>query len=181
MQFEHDIIKFLQSNASPNWISFFQAVTMLGSFLGFIITFIIVFIKNKKLSVALALTFAIGAIVNRFIKGIIARPRPFDVYEDIINYGLEEGYSFPSGHSLCVGIFITYIFYTLLKTTKNKCTISLGAISLVLLASLVAFSRMVLGVHYLSDTIMGILLGILFAFLSILVYNYIEKNRKRKK
>lgn len=58
MEFEYDIIRFFQSNATTGWIAFFQTASMLGSYLGFLITFIIVFIKNKKLGLAVALTFA---------------------------------------------------------------------------------------------------------------------------
>ena len=180
MGFEYEIIKFLQSNATTNWITFFQIVTMLGSYLGFLVTLIIVFFKNRRLTIPLIITFALGAVINRFVKAIIARTRPFDTYSDIINYGNEDGYSFPSGHSLCAGIFATFLFFTLLKSTKNKWTIALGTISLVLLTILIAFSRMVLGVHYLTDTIMGIFFGILFAIISILLYNILENKWKKR-
>lgn len=180
MGFEYDIIRFLQTNATTGWITFFQAVTMLGSYLGFLITFIIVFAKNKKLSLVLAITFAVGSVINHFLKAIVGRARPFDTYSDIINYGNEDGLSFPSGHSLCAGMFATFLFYTLLKSTKNKWTITLGVVSLTLLTLLIAMSRMVLGVHYLTDTIMGIFLGILFAFMGILLYNGIVKNTNKR-
>lgn len=180
MSFEYEIIKFLQANATPNWITFFQIATMLGSYLGFFITFIIVFSKNKKLTIALTLTFILASAINHVLKAIVQRDRPFDTYDDIINYGNEEGYSFPSGHSLCIGIFVTFLFYVLINSTKNKWTISLGAVSLLLVAMLVALSRMVLGVHYLFDTIIGLFLGILFAFIGILLYNTIVKKIKER-
>lgn len=181
MGFEYDIIKFLQASATPNWITFFQIVTMLGSYLGFLITFIIVFAKNKKLSLALAITFIVSAIINHLLKSIVSRARPFDTYTDIINYGDEDGYSFPSGHSVCAGIFATFLFYTLISSTRNKWTIALVTISISLVAMLVALSRMFLGVHYLTDTIAGIFFGVLFAFVGILLYNILVKKWKRKK
>ena len=181
MKFEYEIIKFLQSNASPSWITFFQIATMLGSYLGFLITFIIVFAKNKKLTIALTATFIVASAINHILKAIIARSRPFDSYADIMNFGNEDGFSMPSGHSLCAGIFATYLFYTLLKSTKNKWTLILGSITISLFSLLVMFSRMVLGVHYLTDTILGFILGILFAFTSILLYNYIVKKIKKRK
>jgi len=181
MKFEYDIIKFLQTNATPNWISFFQVVTMLGSYLGFLIVFIIVFIKNKKLSLAFAMTFAVGAVLNHFLKAIIARARPFNAYAGIMNYGNEDGYSFPSGHSLCAGIFATFLIYTLFKSTKDKWTLAWGTMAISLLAILIAFSRVVLGVHYPTDTIIGLILGILFAILGILIYNIIVKKIKKRK
>ena len=181
MGFEYDIIKFLQANATSQWISFFQTITMLGSFLGFFITFILVFIKNKKLSIALAVTFVVASVFNHFLKAIVSRARPFDTYTDIINYGNEDGFSFPSGHSLCAGMFATFLFYTLMNCTKNKWTIILGGLSLSLLTILIALSRMVLGVHYLTDTIIGIFMGILFAIIGILLYNTLSKKVKKRK
>ncbi len=181
MKFEYDIIRFFQSNATTGWLSFFQLVTWLGSFLGLLLTFIIVFAKNKKLSVALVSVFIVASAINYVLKKIIARDRPFETYSDIINYGNEDGYSMPSGHSLCAGIFATYLVYTLFISTKNRWTRGIGIFTISLFPLLVALSRMVLGVHYFTDTILGIFCGVLFAFLSILVYNKITNLNGRKK
>ncbi|MBQ8444530.1 MAG: phosphatase PAP2 family protein [Clostridia bacterium] len=171
MEFEADIIRFLQTNASAGWINFFQIVTMLGSYLGFIISFIIIFVKNKRLGVVFALTFAVGSVGNYLLKHIIQRDRPFVTYEDIHNYGNEDGYGMPSGHSVCAGLFATFLIYLLFTQTQNKWTRLAGAVCLSLFPFLIAFSRMVLGVHYLSDTIIGIIIGIIVAILGICVYN----------
>ena len=181
MAFEYDLIRFLQANASPNWISFFQTVTLLGSYLGLLVTFIIVFAKNRKYSFALLLTFAVGSVLNHILKSIVARARPFDVYLDIINFGGEDGFSFPSGHSLCAGIYATFLFFTLIKSTKNKWTIFLGGTTIFLTAMLVILSRMVLGVHFLTDVLTGFILGVLFALIGIWVSNIIEKYFKKYK
>ncbi len=180
MKFEHDIISFFQANATTGWLSFFQFITFFGSYLGLLVTFIIVFIKNKKLSIALLLVFCIGSILNFALKHLIARPRPFETYSDIINYGNEDGYSMPSGHSLCVGMFATYLIYTLFISTKSKLTRGLGTFTILLFPVIVALSRMVLGVHYLTDTIFGLVLGMIFAILSIIVFKYIEKSLGNK-
>lgn len=178
MGFEYDLIRFLQANATTGWLSFFQLVTMLGSYLGLVITFAIVFAKNKKLSLYLVITFVVGSVINHFLKAIIARERPFDTYADIFNYGNEDGFSMPSGHSLCAGIFATFLIYTLFISSKNRWTRALGSITILLFALLIMLSRMVLGVHYLTDTILGIIVGILFAFLAILIYTYMVKKKK---
>ncbi len=180
MKFEHDIIVFFQSNATTGWLTFFQIVTWLGSYLGLLLTFLFVFMKNKKLSIALVLVFCIGSVLNFALKHIIARPRPFESYNDIINYGNEDGYSMPSGHSLCVGMFATYLIYTLFISTKSNWTKGLGTFTILLLPLVVAISRMFLGVHYFTDTLFGIALGTVFAVISIIVFNYITKNSNKK-
>lgn len=175
MKFESDIIRFLQTNATAGWINFFQAITLLGSFLGLIITLIILLKQNRHLCIPLLITFAVASVINHVLKAIIARSRPFDVYGDIINYAGEDGYSMPSGHSLCAGIFGTYLVYSLFKINKDKLTRILGTIFYSLMTVLIMFSRMVLGVHYISDVIAGAILGIMFAFISIIVYNVVIK------
>lgn len=180
MDVELKIIEFLQANISPGWITFFQFVTMFGSYLGFFITFIILYIKKRNLSYALAIAFVVSSIINHFLKLIIAKDRPFVNNEQIKNYGNEDGYSMPSGHSLCAGIFATYLFYFILQTYKKLSYRICGGIFLSLFAILIAFSRMVLGVHYLSDVFLGLILGILFAIISILLYNLTIKSFKRK-
>ncbi|MBO5021941.1 MAG: phosphatase PAP2 family protein [Clostridia bacterium] len=175
MQIEADIIRFLQSNASTGWITLFQIITYLGSYLGLFITFVIIFSRNKKLSLALVVTFAISAVANHMLKAIIGRARPFDTYNDIANYGGEDGFSMPSGHSVCAGVFATFLVYNLFQTTKNRWTRALGTTAYASLMAVVGFSRMVLGVHYISDVALGITLGIIFAIAGIIVYNVIVK------
>lgn len=179
MKFEADIINFLQTNASIGWITLFQLITTLGSYLGFLIVFCILFFKNRKLSYTFVATFIVASVFNHFLKAVIMRDRPFVTYPSIINYGGEDGYSMPSGHSMCGALFATFIFYLILKSHSTKGTKALGGICCALFAILIAYSRMVLGVHYLTDTIAGIFEGILFAIIGIYVYNLIVKKSKK--
>ncbi|MBO5394554.1 MAG: phosphatase PAP2 family protein [Clostridia bacterium] len=153
---------------------------MLGSYLGFCIAFIIIFIKNKKLAIVFAFTFVVGALANFALKNIVCRARPFDTYSFIQNYGNEDGFGFPSGHSVCGAMFATFLIYHLKSQVKNKWTRACGGVALSLLTFLIAFSRMVLGVHYLSDTIVGIIFGITVAIIGIYVYTYLDKRKRRK-
>lgn len=180
MKFEADIIEFFQTNLTPTWITVFQIITLFGSFLGFILTFILLFIKNKKLSYIFAITFVVAQICNKILKLIIARDRPFEAYESIINYGNEDGFSMPSGHSMSAGLFATFLIYMTAKQQYKRSEKVIVGITISIVALAVAFSRIVLGVHYLTDTIVGLIVGILFALLAIFVYNTtIKKTIKR--
>ncbi len=178
MDFEIKLIEFLQTNATVGWITFFQIVTMFGSYLGFFIVFVILFLKKRSLSYAFAISFAVASVLNFCLKQIIARERPFVNNDTILNLGNEDGYSMPSGHSMCAGLFATFLFYLILKISQSKITKVLGAITLILFPMLIALSRMVLGVHYLTDTIVGIIVGIIFAIIAIMLYNVIMKKIK---
>ena len=175
---EANIIRFLQTNASIGWISFFQFVTLFGSYLGLIIFFAIIFFRDKKLSVVFVVTFVVASVFNQLLKQIIMRDRPFVTYPDIENYGGADGYSMPSGHSVCGGLYATFLFYTILKTSRRKSTKVLCGIFCTLFPLLTAYSRMVLGVHYLSDTLVGIAVGVIFALLAIFLYKFYLKRRK---
>ncbi len=181
--FEVNIIEFLQTNASIGWLSLFQFITTLGSYLGLFIVFAILFVRQRKLSFAFAVTFIIASVSNQLLKLIIARDRPFVNNPQIINYGGEDGYSMPSGHSLNSAVIATFLFYSILTTSKYKTTKILGGTFCVLFPFLIAYSRMVLGVHYLSDTLVGITLGVFFAIIGILIYKrilkWLEKNKRK--
>ena len=148
--------------------------------MGLFLSSAIIFVKNKKLCVALLVTFVVASIFNHFLKAFIGRARPFDSYNDIINYGNEDGYSMPSGHSLCGGIFASFLIYNLILNNQNIITRLLGTLAYTSIAFLIVFSRMVLGVHYLTDTIAGLFLGISFAIVGIIVYNVVKKKHDSK-
>ena len=176
MIFEQNIIEFLQGNLSPTWVSFFMLLTYFGSFIGFIITFFITLRKDFRFTFSFVLIFISAHILNRILKIIIARERPFQVNTNIINFGKEDGYSFPSGHSLSAGIYATFLIYMIIKSKFNRIDKILGAFTVVLFLFAVMLSRMVLGVHFLTDVIVGAIVGIMFAIISILVYNRLTKN-----
>lgn len=178
MDFEVKLIEFLQANASVGWITFFQIVSMFGSYLGFFIVFVLLFIKKRKLSYAFAIAFIVASVINYILKQIIARDRPFVNNEVILNLDNESGFSMPSGHSMCAGLFATFLFYLIIKSSQKRMTKILGGIAVSLFPILIALSRMVLGAHYLSDTIVGIIIGIIFAIISIMLYNIVMKKNK---
>lgn len=87
------------------------------------------------------------------LKYIIGRPRPYDRYSAFITpLQLESTYSLPSGHS--VSAFATA---TTLALQYRKWYVAVPAF---LWAGTVAYSRMYLGVHYPTDIVAGMLLGI---------------------
>jgi len=101
----------------------------------------------KKLSLSslkLILSFIFGITLTYILKNIFQVPRPMSVYKDISDY------SFPSGHSIRASIFAYFLSQ---KVRKIKIILWIYAI-------LVGISRIVLSVHWFSDIIAGLLLGI---------------------
>ena len=115
---------------------------------------LLIVIKNKKIGILIWINLAISTIINQVLKNIIQRPRPTEFR--IIN---QNGYSFPSGHSMASMTFYGFLIYLIYKKVKNK-YLKWTLISLLsILIILVGASRVYLGVHYTSDVIAGILIS----------------------
>ena len=131
--------------------------------------------RKAGFSAALALIFGL-LICNMILKPAVARIRPYDYQEQlgiIINLLIdkEHSLSFPSGHTIASFEAATAI---LLRHKK------LGTAAMVL-AVLIAFSRMYLYVHYPTDVIASVLLGIGLAFLASWIVNKVSAVIEAKK
>ena len=81
----------------------------------------------------------------------------------------------PSGHTLSATILICFILYIIWdKKYKNYIKILATFISLIFLI-LTIISRMYLGQHYLTDTIVGFLEGLIFSITSLNFYKIIKE------
>ena len=117
-------------------------------------------IKEAKKAIFIFFSAGFGGLVLFIIKHTVQRTRPLpDVF---------DGYSFPSGHSTIVVVF----FISLLFIINKKEFLSMFAIVAV------PVSRVVLGAHFLSDVIAGLLLGsIVVDFMKVYykkIYNIIK-------
>lgn len=180
MEFEVNIIKFLQAGLSNGWISFFQVVTLFGSWLGLVIALFVILRKKKLMAGLLLVTFVFAVAINFLIKNLVARARPYESFDFIVNYGGEEGYSMPSGHSVSAGVLATFLIAYIFQTSKSKSFRACGAIFISLFALLIAFSRMVLGVHYFTDILVGLVEGVMFASIALFVYTYYKFKMQRQ-
>jgi undecaprenyl-diphosphatase len=96
-----------------------------------------------------------SALLNRLIKDLFARPRPFFEHPLL----LETSYSFPSGHameSFAVYGMLAYFAVLTLRSWRARTAVVIGVALLVIL---IGFSRMYLGVHYFSDVVAGYAAG----------------------
>ncbi len=121
--------------------------------------------KYRKVGLAMGAALVMGLLVcNVTMKPLIARPRPYDYIKEMAEYGYKNiqllvatphDFSFPSGHTLA-----SFEAATVLLLNDKR----LGIPAMVL-AVLIAFSRLYLYVHYPTDVIFSVFLGIGFAFL----------------
>lgn len=137
---------------------------------------LLIFKKTRKAGVFAAFALLGSLLVNNIIlKNLIARARPYEVFTDVKRLiEIQKDYSFPSGHS---GSSFAAAVAIYLGLTDKKLRKTLGA-ALIALASLIALSRLYVGVHYPLDVLFGILDGTLIAICVSKTFEY-RKRRKR--
>ena len=146
--------------------------------LGIITILILILIKNKRIDLSVLINLCSVTVLNLVLKSILQRPRPNEYR--IIN---ETGYSFPSGHSMISMAFYGFIIYLIYKNIKNKYLKWISIILLSILILMIGFSRIYLGVHYVSDVLAGFLFSISYLIVYIKIINkclFIEEGSNEK-
>lgn len=154
----------IKDNVTP----IMKGITWCGSAICLIlVSFLSFFIfKNKKTSIFVWINLISITILNQALKFILHRPRPTDFR--IIE---ENGYSFPSGHSMASIAFYGFLIYLIYKKINNK-YLKWGLICfLSILILVIGISRIYLGVHYTSDVLAGFLISIAYLILFISIVN----------
>jgi membrane-associated phospholipid phosphatase len=131
-------------------------------------------VRKKELRVAifLVVTVVSGALVDTALKAAIGRPRP------TVRGGPPEafGSSFPSGHSMAslitYGAFMLVVLPYLPRALRRP---SIFLATLLVLA--IGFSRLALGMHFLSDVVAGFLFGSAWLLVAVAAFNVWRRDR----
>ncbi len=161
--------EFILSSGSHGLASFFLFFTYLGNteiiFVVECCAILIFLMYHRRRDIVLFMgsVFA-GQVVSFLFKTITERPRPEGGFLPILGSD-----SFPSGHALMAMVFyglVAYLFTRSVRSSGKRVIILVGA---GLLIFLIGFSRVYLGVHWLSDIVAGWALGgvLLALFISI--------------
>lgn len=174
LNIDNAILDFIQNNLRSSFLDkVIPVITSLGNagILWIIIAIILVISKKyRKYGIIMAIALVIMLIFgNGILKNLFQRVRPYEAngFKDLlIKKPIDT--SFPSGHTYASFASAGVLYY------MNK---KVG-ITAYILAALIAFSRLYLYVHYPSDVLGGMILGILTSFVAIKIYNNFEKKRK---
>ncbi len=139
------------------------------------------FLQDRK-DALLALVLSLSALalsdgISNILKHHFERPRPFQVLTEInVLVGKGRSFSMPSAHAANVTSVSTVLAYMLLRLRSlafisRRRALFMTALAgyVTAVASAVAFSRVYVGVHYPSDVIAGVVLGLLAGLFTIVV------------
>lgn len=125
------------------------------------------FLSNQKwrttginFILALCIAHLMGQII---LKNIVKRARPcHKLDDDDLIVDRPRYYSFPSGH--------TAASFAMVGVALIRCRM-ITFLPILILAALISFSRIYLRVHYLTDVVVGALLGLTCGICSVVIFN----------
>lgn len=162
---DHRVQVWVQTLGQAAWMPVVRAWTQLGhvlwmAALGMLACIWLLYRRAWLLLGAWVVGVAGVGLWVRILKTQVARERPE------VRWAMEHGYSFPSGHSagtvVCYGL-LAWVWLALARPAQPRWVVA-GTVAVVLG---VGISRVLLGVHYVSDVLAGWLLGL--AWLSLVI------------
>lgn len=171
MEVEIKILDWIQNFRTPIGDVVMKFISALGNVgIIWILLAIILLLnpKRRKSGVIVALALCLNAILcNLILKNLFCRIRPCDVNTAIqLLIARPNDFSFPSGHTAASFASVSALYLAGEKRLWK---------SALLLAVLIAFSRMYLYVHYPTDILGGIVIGIISGYIGDWLVGKLEK------
>ena len=174
---EGRILLWIQENVRGDiWDPIVKGITYLGEAGALmIITAIVLTVipKTRRLGILCMVSLAVSFVINNLIiKNMVERIRPYDAVAGLNRIvGKQPDWSFPSGHSASG--------FSVASVLSHETNRRIG-ISTLVLALLIALSRLYVGVHYPTDVLCGMMTGTLIGLMTCFVYHKkIAKNNTR--
>lgn len=140
-----------------------------GEFWILLALILLCFKKTRKAGVAMGIAMACGFLVgNLGLKNLVGRMRPYDMVEVDLLVNTLSDFSFPSGHTL-----VSFNAAIALHHYHRK-----WGIAALVLAALIACSRLYLFVHYPTDVVTGVLLAVGLALASCRFTDWLWSRKK---
>ncbi|MEO5622103.1 MAG: phosphatase PAP2 family protein [Dokdonella sp.] len=171
---------WLHAHATPARTSAMIFISQLGapltaSAIAVVVALFLLWRRQRYRLLALVLAVPGGSLVNVVVKQVIHRHRP--VFSDPIQ--TLTSYSFPSGHALGATVLYGMIAAMLVWRVDDWRLRALAASAAFALIVLISFSRIYLGLHYLSDVIAGFLEGVVWLGVCLAAVTALRNRRTR--
>lgn len=165
---EIEILNWIQNNIRCGFLDIVMPlITKLGDsgILWIILAIVLMIIpKTRRLGVTMAVALVIELLIcDIILKPLVMRPRPYTVNPDVDMLVKKlNDYSFPSGHT--GASFASAFALIFSKNSPKKLWIPA-----IVLAVIIAFSRLYLYVHYPTDVLAGMVIGTAEGFVASLI------------
>lgn len=162
MAFEFEILDFLQTMHTPLITNIMKVASKLGDagLIWILLAAVLLMMpKTRKVGILVSTALALDVLTcNVILKPFIARTRPYDINTAVeLLIQAPRDYSFPSGHTAASFAAAAALWFA------NKKKLAVPAL---VLAVLIAFSRMYFYVHYPTDVLGGAILGMVCGWLA---------------
>lgn len=170
---------FFQTLHTPFWTSFFVAVTVIATptnltIVGCLLAGYLMYRRRWYHLALLPTSLLAGVISDSVLKKMIHIVRPVDSLIKVTDF------SFPSGHATVAVIFFFLIAYFFKDSVRNIVWRRVYISACMVSATLVCFSRLYLNVHWLSDILAGIALGVFWVTLFIVLFHFFTSLSPRR-
>lgn len=169
----------INGSTSLFWDNVMYTVTNTFSWTLVLITLLVIIFKNNNLKEAILVVLAIALLIfvadrvcSGWVKPTVARWRPTQDPQimylvDVVNGYRGGRFGFFSGHAcntFCVAMFLSWLF----RSAKVTYVMFFWAAT-------TTFTRLYLGVHYLGDVTVGLIIGCLLGFLFYVLMEYVHR------
>ncbi|MDO5337301.1 MAG: phosphatase PAP2 family protein [Eubacteriales bacterium] len=157
IELDGNILLWIQEYLRADWMNgFWKGISFLGNagwFWIMLSVLLLLFKKTRKAGIAGAAALLISALItNVCLKNLVARIRPYEVLKNLeLLIPAQKDFSFPSGHTSASFAAAVAYFRVLPGKWAGVC---------IVLAALIALSRLYVGVHYPTDVLAGAVIGI---------------------
>ena len=174
---DHAVAQLVARFRPPELVTVFTWVTALGvsKVAVPLILFALIgtwFAKGRWLAISLLVSVAGTTFFTALSKIAFHRPRPVEAVL------LEQSYSFPSGHAAIAVSFYGFLGYILMRAASDLRSRVNRLLLMLLVILMIGMSRIVLGVHYLSDVWAGYLVGAGWLVIAIAISEWATRNRQ---
>ena len=177
MEWEFRILDFIQGLRTPFGDAVMPIVTALGNTGIFWIVLALVLLaipKTRKTGIVVAAALCFDVVLcDGILKHLFARVRPCDINTSIqLLISRPKDFSFPSGHTAASFASVTALYFA--KERKLW-------IPALVLSCVIAFSRLYLYVHYPTDVLGGLAVGLVSGYLGYKTVEFVRKRREVKR
>ena len=173
MNWEAEVLFWIRDNLTCGFMDWLMSTVSLlctADIIWFVLAAVLIYRKDtRKVGVTLLLALIISIVIcNGILKPTVERIRPYDEFGVSLIVPASSEFSFPSGHTTGV----TVVTAILLKHFRK------WGYLMSIFAVMVMFSRMYLFMHYPTDILGGIAVGIVSVILAHLITSYLEKRKE---